>query len=100
LGHNHNSDGELEPEFGAGDKVELSKNWGFSDVLYCDFVKPGGKDPVWFQPSPGTELPIWNRCCHYLIGKTLGKILPHVQEDGMIELEDLKAHIQLVEAAF
>ena len=35
-----------------------------------------------------------------LRGVTLGQILPHVQEDGEIGLEDLPAFIKLLEAAF
>jgi hypothetical protein len=35
-----------------------------------------------------------------LRGIALGQILPHLQEDGMIGLEDLPAFIQLLEAAF
>jgi hypothetical protein len=35
-----------------------------------------------------------------LRGITLGQILPHVQEDGTIGLENLPAFIQLLEAAF
>jgi hypothetical protein len=35
-----------------------------------------------------------------LRGIALGQILPHIREDGTIELEDLPAFIQLLEAAF
>jgi len=38
------------------------KNRGFSVVRFFDGVKPVGTVPVRFQPGPGTEPPIWNRC--------------------------------------
>jgi hypothetical protein len=41
------------------------KNRGFSAVQLSKRVKPVAMVPVRFQPGPGTELPIWNRCYHY-----------------------------------
>jgi len=38
------------------------KNRGFGMVRFFDGVKPVATVPVRFQPGPGTESPIWNRC--------------------------------------
>jgi len=47
---------------------ELAKLWNqpkncvFGAVQFLDGVKPVATVPVRFQPGPGTELRIWNRC--------------------------------------
>ena len=38
------------------------KNRGFRTVQFFTGVKPVAMVPVRFQPGPGTEPPIWNRC--------------------------------------
>jgi len=39
-----------------------AKNYAVSGVKFFDWVQPIPTVPVWFQPRPGTEPWIWNRC--------------------------------------
>jgi len=41
------------------------KNHGVSAVRFFAGLKPIAMVSVWFQPRPGTELRMWNRCWHY-----------------------------------
>ena len=45
---------------GTGQKTAGSV--GFGGVRFFDGVKPVATVSVRFQPGPGTEPPIWNRC--------------------------------------
>jgi hypothetical protein len=49
-------------------------NCGFGGVRFFDGVKLIRTDPVAFQPGPGTEPPIWNRCIHYHQGVPNGSV--------------------------
>jgi len=42
------------------------KNRWFHAVRFIEGIKPIATVPAWFQPGPGTNLRIWNRCLHYM----------------------------------
>jgi len=77
------------PDISGSDRTQFS-GW----IAQLQMVKK--HMPITFPDKQSKMQYTLNR----LRGVALGQILPHIQEDGTIGLEDLPAFIQLLEAAF